>query len=89
LKARRYAAWDDMAVVSCGGEAVSGHTRQERGPDPRAAFIFEEVEDVTRGNFGLIGGEAAGTLNVLRRFRDPAPLEVPSAVNAPGGWMTS
>jgi hypothetical protein len=66
-----------MAASICAGEALSGHTRQELGPDPRAAFIFEEVEDATRGNFGLIGGGAAGRLNVLRGFMNPAPLEVP------------
>ena len=65
-----------MAASICAGEAFSGHSRQELGPDPPAAFIFDGVEDATRGNFGLIGGGAAGTLNVLRRFMDPAPLEV-------------
>jgi hypothetical protein len=58
-------------------EALLGHSRQELGLDPRAAFIFEGVEDAIRGNFGLIGGRAAGTLNVLRRFMHPAPLEIP------------
>jgi hypothetical protein len=78
-----------MAAPICAGEALSGHTRQELGPDPRAAFIFEGVEDATRGNFGLIGGGAAGTLNVLRRFMDPAPLEVPPGVSAATGWEPS
>ena len=50
---------------------------------------FEGVEDATRGNFGLIGGGAAGTLNVLRRFMDAAPLEVPPGVSAATGWKPS
>jgi N,N-dimethylformamidase len=43
------------------GFDVSGFYR--RAPDaanPRAAFIFEGVEDETIGDFGLIGGGAAG-----------------------------
>ena len=47
------------------------------------------VEDATRGNFGLIGGGAAGTLNVLRRFMDPAPLEVLPVVSPATGWKAS
>ena len=78
-----------MAASICVGEALSGHNRQELRPDPRAALIFEEVEDATRGNFGLIGGGTAGTLNASRRFMDLAPLEVPPVVNAAAGWKPS
>jgi N,N-dimethylformamidase len=43
------------------GFDVSGYyRRQPDAANPRAAFIFEGVEDEIVGNFGLIGGGAAG-----------------------------
>ena len=43
------------------GFDVSGFYRRARdAADPRAAFIFEGVEDEIIGDFGLIGGGAAG-----------------------------
>jgi N,N-dimethylformamidase len=43
-----------------GFDVCSYFRRSEESRDPRAAFIFKNIDDEIIGNFGLIGGGAAG-----------------------------
>ena len=47
-------------MVSQGFDISSPYVRTEASRDPRAAFIFEGVDDDVIGDFGLSGGGAAG-----------------------------
>jgi N,N-dimethylformamidase len=49
-----------VGMVSQGFDVSSPYVRSEASRDPRAAFIFEGVEDDIIGDFGLSGGGAAG-----------------------------
>ena len=49
-----------IGMVSQGFDVSSPYIRTEASRDPRAAFIFEGVEDEVIGDFGLCGGAAAG-----------------------------
>lgn len=49
-----------VGFVAQGFDLCSYYRRGPDSYDPRAAFIFEGVEDEIIGNFGLIGGGAAG-----------------------------
>ena len=49
-----------IGMVSQGFDVSSPYIRTEASRDPRAAFIFEGVEDEIIGDFGLSGGGAAG-----------------------------
>ena len=49
-----------IGMVSQGFDVSSPYRRTEASRDPRAAFIFEGVEDEVIGDFGLSGGGAAG-----------------------------
>ena len=47
-------------MVSQGFDISAPYRRMQASRDPRAAFVFEGVEDEIIGNFGLSGGGAAG-----------------------------
>ncbi len=47
-------------MVSQGFDISSSYVRTGASRDPRAAFIFEEVQEDVIGDFGLSGGGAAG-----------------------------
>ena len=49
-----------VGMVSQGFDISSPYIRMETSRDPRAAFIFEGVEEDVIGDFGLSGGGAAG-----------------------------
>jgi len=49
-----------VGMVSQGFDISSPYVRTEASRNPRAAFIFEGVEDDVIGDFGLSGGGAAG-----------------------------
>lgn len=49
-----------IGMVSQGFDISSPYLRTEASRDPRAAFIFEGVDDEVIGDFGLSGGGAAG-----------------------------
>ena len=49
-----------VGFVAQGFDACSHFRRTPASRDPRAAFIFEGVEEEIIGDFGLIGGGAAG-----------------------------
>lgn len=49
-----------VGFVGQGFDRSSFYRRQPASRDPRAGFIFEGVEDEIIGDFGLIGGGAAG-----------------------------
>ena len=49
-----------VGMVAQGFDISSPYVRTEASRDPRAAFIFEGVEDEVIGDFGLTGGGAAG-----------------------------
>jgi N,N-dimethylformamidase len=46
--------------IAQGFDASSPYRRTEAGHDPRAAWIFEGIDDEIVGDFGLLGGGAAG-----------------------------
>jgi N,N-dimethylformamidase len=49
-----------VGMVSQGFDISSPYVRTEASRDPRAAFIFDGIEDDVIGDFGLSGGGAAG-----------------------------
>ena len=49
-----------VGMVSQGFDVSAPYRRTQASRDPRAAFIFEGVEDEIVGDFGLSGGGAAG-----------------------------
>jgi N,N-dimethylformamidase len=49
-----------VGFVSQGFDASSYYRRKEGSRDPRAAFIFDGIEDDILGNFGFLEGGAAG-----------------------------
>lgn len=49
-----------IGFMAQGFDICSYYRRQPGSHDPRAAFVFEGVEDEIIGDFGLIGGGAAG-----------------------------
>jgi N,N-dimethylformamidase len=49
-----------VGMVSQGFDISSSYVRTGASRDPRAAFIFEEVQEDVIGDFGLSGGGAAG-----------------------------
>ncbi len=49
-----------VGMVSQGFDVSSPYVRTDASHDPRAAFIFEGIEDEVIGDFGLSGGGAAG-----------------------------
>lgn len=49
-----------VGMVSQGFDISSPYIRTEASRDPRAAFIFEGVDDDVIGDYGLSGGGAAG-----------------------------
>lgn len=50
----------NIGFIAQGFDVSSPYQRAEGAMDPRAKFIFEGVEDEIIGDFGLIGGGAAG-----------------------------
>ena len=49
-----------IGMVSQGFDISAPYRRMQASRDPRAAFVFESVEDEIIGDFGLSGGGAAG-----------------------------
>ena len=49
-----------IGMVSQGFDISAPYRRMQASRDPRAAFVFEGVEDEIIGDFGLSGGGAAG-----------------------------
>jgi N,N-dimethylformamidase len=49
-----------VGFIAQGFDVCSYYRRAPDADNPRAAFIFKDVPDQTIGNFGLIGGGAAG-----------------------------
>jgi N,N-dimethylformamidase len=49
-----------VGFVAQGFDVCSYYRRRPEADDPRVAFIFESVPDEVIGNFGLVGGGAAG-----------------------------
>ncbi len=50
-----------VGTVATGFDFSEGYYRTPEAVDPRAAFIFEGIGDEPIGNFGLVGGGAAGS----------------------------
>ena len=49
-----------IGFVAQGFDVCSHYRRRADSHDPRAAFVFEGIEDEIIGDFGLVGGGAAG-----------------------------
>ncbi|MDE2395001.1 MAG: N,N-dimethylformamidase [Burkholderiales bacterium] len=73
-----------VGFTAQGFDVCSYYRRQPDSHDPRAAFIFEGVGDELIGNFGLVGGGAAGLELDRVEFKLGTPLNTLKLASSEG-----